>query len=229
MSNIAAIEDLALSEGGVFTTAQATRLGIPRDALAYAARVGRIERIAQGAYRLAASEDDGLDDLRAIWKLTAPGAFSHERMAACGWDGIAVCGPTAAHVLGIGDFYASPYHIVTPRRINSRRPDVRFVRADVARDEVLWRDGLPVMRPEAAIASLVRGKEDPSLVADAFVDAVRRYGAASLDIGRLEELLGERAFSKLIGDAGVRPGGSRSIVRLDGLGHVALLEGTGDE
>ena len=78
-SNRAGIEDLAISEGGVFTTAQAARLGIPRDALSYAARSGRIERVAQGAYRLASVADDGLDELRAIWKLTAPPAFSHER------------------------------------------------------------------------------------------------------------------------------------------------------
>lgn len=228
-NNRAAIEDLALSEGGVFTTSQAARLGIPRDALAYASRSGRIERVAQGAYRLAATADDGLDELRAIWKLTAPAAFSHERARAEGWDGVAVCGPTAAYVLGIGDFYASPYHVASPRRINSRREDARFVRASVAREDVVWRDGLPVTRPEATLSMLVRLGEDPSLVADAFVDAVRAYGATSLDLERAEALLGRRAFGRILEDAGIGPHGSRRLVRLDGLGHVALVEGDEDE
>ena len=223
-SNIAAIEDLALSEGGVFTTAQAARLGIPRDALAYAARSGRVERIAQGAYRLASTADDGLDELRAVWKLTAPASFSHERSKVEGWDGIAVCGPTAAYVLGVGDFYARPYHIATPRRINSRRSDVRFVRADVGREDVVWRDGLPVTCPEATVAFLARGFEDPSLVADAFVDAVREYGSTLLDVKRLERLLGKRSFQQLIADAGIFQNGSRSLVNLDDLGHVAIVE-----
>ena len=228
-SNRAGIEDLAISEGGVFTTAQAARLGIPRDALSYAARSGRIERVAQGAYRLASVADDGLDELRAIWKLTVPSAFSHERAKVEGWDGIAICGPTAAYILGVGDFYASPYHIVAPRRINSRRGGVRFVRADVAREDVFWRDGLPLTRPDMTIASLVLLGEDPSLVADAFIDAVRTYGATSLDIERVKALLGEREFERVLWDAGIGPGGHRRLMRLDGLGHVAIVEGIGNE
>lgn len=228
-SNIAAIEDLALSEGGVFTTAQAARLGIPRDALAYAARSGRVERVAQGAYRLAATADDGLDELRAVWKLTAPSTFSYERSKAEGWDGIAVCGPTASYILGIGDFYANSYHISAPMRINSRRRDVRFVRTDVSREDVVWLDGLPVTRPELTIAMLVRLGEDPSLIADAFVDAVRTYGSTSLDINRAKTLLGERAFEQVLGDAGIWPGGPRRLIQLDGLGHVAIVEGIEDE
>ena len=228
-SNIAAIEDLALSEGGVFTTAQAARLGIPRDALAYAARSGRVERVAQGAYRLAATADDGLDELRAVWKLTAPSTFSYERSKAEGWDGIAVCGPTASYILGIGDFYANSYHISAPMRINSRRRDVRFVRTDVSREDVVWLDGLPVTRPELTIAMLVRLGEDPSLIADAFVDAVRTYGSTSLDINRAKTLLGERAFEQVLRDAGIRLKGPRRLMRLDELGHVAIVEGVEGE
>ena len=224
-SNRAAIEDLALSEGGVFTTAQAIRLHIPRDALSYAARAGRIERIEHGAYRLAASEDDGLDELRAYWKLTVPSAFTHERSAREEWDGIAVCGPTAAHILEIGDFYAAPYHIAAPRRINSRKKDVRFVRLDIPREDVIWRAGLPVTRPEATLAFLARGFEDPSLVADAFVDAVRRHGSTSFDINKLKRLLGDGPYARLIEDAGITSGGeSRKLVDLDEFGHVAIAD-----
>ena len=50
-NNIAAIDELSASEG-VFTTAQAQRLGISRNALSHACKVGRLERVAHGAYRL---------------------------------------------------------------------------------------------------------------------------------------------------------------------------------
>lgn len=92
-NNIAAIDELSASEG-VFTTAQAQRLGISRNALSH------------GAYRLSGAPNSETDELAAIWKLTASTAFSWERQAK--WDGVAVGGSTAAWLLGIGDFHLSP-------------------------------------------------------------------------------------------------------------------------
>ena len=46
-NNIAAIDELSASEG-VFTTAQAQRLGISRTALSHACKGGRLERVAHG-------------------------------------------------------------------------------------------------------------------------------------------------------------------------------------
>lgn len=91
-NNIAAIDELSASEG-VFTTAQALRLGITRNALAHACKVSRLERVAHGAYRLAGAPSSSTDELAAIWKLTSPSAFSWERQAE--WDGVAVGGATA--------------------------------------------------------------------------------------------------------------------------------------
>ena len=105
-NNIAAIDELSASEG-VFTTAQAQRLGISRNALSHACKVGRLERVAHGAYRLSGAPSSETDELAAIWKLTASTAFSWERQAK--WDGVAVGGSTAAWLLGIGDFHLSPY------------------------------------------------------------------------------------------------------------------------
>lgn len=92
-NNIAAIDELSASEG-VFTTAQAQRLGISRNALSHACKVGRLECVAHGAYRLSGAPSSETDELAAIWKLTASTAFSWERQAK--WDGVAVGGSTAA-------------------------------------------------------------------------------------------------------------------------------------
>lgn len=136
-NHIAALNELSASEG-VFTTAQAARLGITRNALSQAVTSGRAERIAHGAYRLAGSQGDFIDELAAVWKLTNPAAFTHERMQVGAWDGIAIGGSTAASLQNLGDFYLSPYRIYAPRRINSRMKSASFAIRRVDPDDVSW-------------------------------------------------------------------------------------------
>lgn len=64
-SNITAISELSESEG-VFTTARAARMDISRDALAHSCRVGRLERICHGAYRMAGTQRRDTDELNAF-------------------------------------------------------------------------------------------------------------------------------------------------------------------
>ena len=76
--------------------AQAERIGIPRDALHDAVESGRLKRIVRGAYRMVGSGSSCTDELAAIWNLTAPAKFSHERMRVSDWDGIVIGGSTAS-------------------------------------------------------------------------------------------------------------------------------------
>ena len=212
--HISSIAELSETEG-VFTTAQAARTGVPRDALHDGVCAGRLERVAHGAYRLVGSGSEQADELVAIWKLTAPAKFTHERAQAEAWDGVAVGGATAASLLDIGDFYLSPYRIYAPRRINSRNKDASFAVREISRDEVSFERGLPVTMPERTIFDLVVDDEDHSLVADALRDAC---GAGRpFDLGKLEALLasrygrckGEKTFASLLADAGVSESGRR--------------------
>ncbi|MCB7036679.1 hypothetical protein LIZ81_03160 [Eggerthella sinensis] len=155
--------------------------------LAKTCEAGKLARIAHGAYRMAGTPASHLDDLEAAWKLTAPAKMSHERMAVDAWDGIAIAGTTAASLLGIGDFHLTPYRILAPRRINSRNPDTRFGVRDIAREDVTFREGLPVTRIERTLLDLSLDNEEPSLVQDALADA-RRQG---LDEELLERLVFE--------------------------------------
>lgn len=207
-NHIEKIAELSESEG-VFTTAQAARMGIPRDALHDAVESGRLERVVRGAYRMVGFGSSLTDELAAIWKLTAPAKFSHERMRVADWDGIAVGGFTASALLGIGDLQLSPYRLYAPRRINTRNPSASFVRREVARDEVTFDSGLPVTRPERTVFDLVVDDEDLSLVADALSDASRRY--SDFDYGRLQRLLegrygnecGRVIYQGLVEDSGI--------------------------
>ena len=179
--HITAMNELSSSEG-VFTTAQAQRLGIPRDALAHACAAGRTERICRGAYRLAGTQSRETDALAAIWKLTGPARFTWERQAE--WDGVAVGGTTAASLQGIGDFFASPYRIYAPRRINSRLEAATFAARAINAEDVSWEQSLPLTRPERTLIDLCLDSEDPSLIADAYRD-VRDIGLDYEHLGKL--------------------------------------------
>ena len=195
-SNIAAINELSASER-VFTTAQAERLGVSRDALAKACASGSLVRIAHGAYRMAGVPPTELDELIAVWKLTKPALFFHERASRELWDGIAVAGHTAASILGIGDFYLSPYRLVAPRRMRSNALSATFATRCVEREDVSFSEGLPVTRPERTLVDLVLDDEDPSLVADA-LEGAREGG---LDVARLEWLVGSEFGRTKVGVA----------------------------
>ncbi len=179
--HIAAIRELSASEG-VFTTSQAKRIGIPRDALAHAHKAGRIERVCHGAYRLVGAQTRETDDLAAIWKLTDATRFTWERQHS--WDGICIGGITAASLQDMGDFFMSPYQIYAPKRINSRIENARFSKREIAGEDVTWRQGLPLTKPERTLVDLCLDQEDPSLITSAFCDAETKR----LDFARLEQL-----------------------------------------
>lgn len=208
-NHISSIIEIAEFEG-VFTTAQAARLDISRDALHDACKSGRLERIAHGAYRLMGSGFEETDELFALWKLTAPKLFAHERLAH--WDGICVGGSSAAYLNGMGDFHLSPYRFYSKKRINSRNPSARFGIRDIDRKDVSVERGIPVTRPERTIFDIMLDREDPSLIVDALHDAANPN--RSFNYARLQEMLVEKygmakgnfIFKSLLADSGIPEG-----------------------
>ncbi len=196
MDHIAALNELSASEG-VFTTAQAARLGIPRKTLSQAVASGRAERIVHGAYRLSSTMGNLTDELAAIWKLTDPFAFTHERLSSKAMGGIIIGGATAACLLGIGDFHLSPYRIYSPKRINSRIKVASFATRAIDPSDVTIVEGLPVTRPERTLIDLCLDFEDPSLIEGAFRDAATK----SLDMDRIRIILDEQPNGKLVRSA----------------------------
>ncbi len=184
--HISAMNELSASEG-VFTSRQAARLGITAKALYQAVASGRAERIVHGAYKLAGTPATEHNHVAAIWKLTEPAKFTYERMAA--WDGIAIGGTSAANILGIGDFWLSPYRIYAPRRINSRIAEASFATRAVDEEDIAWVDGLPVTKDERTLVDLCLDFEDPSLIEDALRDAVSK----GLDFDRLALLVSQKS------------------------------------
>ena len=150
-SHMPVLAALSREEGGVFTAAQAVRSGVPRDAISYALRTSKLERVARGAYRLSGTVPAELDLAVALWKLTAPTAYSRERLST--FDGVAVGGRTAACAWGIGDLYPYPCRIYAPGRLRSRVADVSFAQRQIDPFDTIFRCGMVVTRPERTVLS----------------------------------------------------------------------------
>ena len=100
---------LSREETGIFTAARPVRLEVPRDAISYALRTGRLESDARGAYRLTGMMPTELDLAVASRKLTAPSTLTRERISTA--DGIVVGGRTATHTWGISAPRDRPHRI----------------------------------------------------------------------------------------------------------------------
>lgn len=127
------------------------------------------------------------DELNALWKLTNPSLCAWERKRQ--WDGIAVSGTTAANLQQMGDFHLSP---LQDDRAHAHQYEKRFPFFCKARDcraGYRWLDGLPVTKPERTLVDLCLDCEDPSLIIDAYNDALGR----GLDIQRLKEFVKENS------------------------------------
>lgn len=207
-NHLKAITQLAESEG-VFTTAQAERMAVPRDALHDAFASGRVERIMRGAYRLVGSGASFTDELVAAWKLTSPAQFTHERIRVSDWDGVTVGGATASALHEIGNLHLSPYRIYAPRRINSRNTATSFAKRTVSRSDVMFSHGVLVTRLERTVFDLIVDNEDLSLVADTLRDAWWLY--RDFDFDRLAGLLrgqynrekAQKLYTDLLADSGL--------------------------
>lgn len=188
-SHMPILAALSREEGGVFTAAQAVRSGVPRDAISYALRTGKLERVVRGAYRLSGTVPAELDLAVALWKLTDPATPTRDRLTS--FDGVAVGGRTAACAWGMGDLHPYPCRVYAPGRLRSRVADVSFAQRRVDPDDTIFKGGMVVTRPERTILDLALDGEDPSLVADALADARHRLaGTGEFDMARLRELFG---------------------------------------
>lgn len=185
------ISDIAASQWGMITTAQARVHGVARANLAHRLRTGALERTDHyGVYRVAATPTSHLDDVRAAWLSTRPEALAVDRIAVPRPDAV-IAAAAAAAVHGIGDVYPSPYTIIVPARRQSTRGVISYSWRALEPQDIEVINGLPVTTRERTIIDLLNEEGDASIVADALRDAVR--GIYDLDQARLAKLLAPMA------------------------------------
>ncbi|MFI5721112.1 type IV toxin-antitoxin system AbiEi family antitoxin domain-containing protein [Nocardia sp. NPDC051750] len=153
------LADLAETQWGLFTTAQATRLfGLHHLTLLRYTEDGVLLRIRHGVYRLpdAAPHPIGsvLDEIHAEWLALEPRRTVAERIYDTVPFGV-VSHHTAAWLQNLGNLTASPgdrHHFTLHRR--RRRPGVAFHAAELAATDWHFIDHMPVTRPLRTVADL---------------------------------------------------------------------------
>lgn len=187
-SDISELEQLAASQWGMFTTAQAQALGFRRNQISRMVDSMRAEPMCYGVYRFVAGSEPAHADLKAAWLSAFPKETAAERLAKKPFDAV-VAAETAAAALGAGDFHLSPYTFITATRKQTTRKDMRFLGCSLDEADVVMVDGLPTTSFERTVFDLLRIDEDPSLV-DGFMRDAARNRAHAFDFERLSELLG---------------------------------------
>lgn len=175
------LASLAAGQWGMLTAAQAAAAGIARSTLLRREQGGTLERIRHGVYRLAGTPSDTLDEIRAAWLASNPGAIARERRSD---PDVIVGGAAAATAHRMGDLYPSPYLFYTPSRRRSTQDDVHYVTRSIPEEDAMILDGLPITTRERTLSDLLKEDgADLSLVADALRDA--EMSDTDLDTGAL--------------------------------------------
>jgi predicted transcriptional regulator of viral defense system len=156
--------EIAATQEGHFTTAQAGEAGYSPQLLMKHLKGGRIRRVRRGVYRLVQFPAGEHEDLIVLWLWSEQaGVFSHE---------------TALAILDLSDVLPSQIHMTLPAPWASRR--LRIPRglvlhhADVPENERTWAGSVRVTTAGRTLVDCARSKVEPRLVRDAFEDGCAR-------------------------------------------------------
>ena len=165
------VHALALEQHGVFTSEQATRLGVDKRSLVTMAARGHLERLAHGMYR-----DRGTPETRwtpymraVLWPFRTPAVLSHE---------------TALALMELSDVNPSAIHITVPRLFRTKRtppPGVIVHRQDLVEAEITSVEGLPTTTAEKSIRDCAMENLGPALIRQALDDAQKNGWATTAE------------------------------------------------
>jgi predicted transcriptional regulator of viral defense system len=184
--------EIAESQGGYFSAAQARAAGFTSDLLSYHARAGHFERVARGVYRLRQFPASPLEDLFIAQLRAGPhSVVSHG---------------SALALYELSDILPAEVHLTVPPTASRRRPGLRQHTHWIDPEEVTAWDGLRVTTVPRALADVARSGMSEDRVRQAIQDAVDRgmvgpgqlEGAAARYGGRAARIfrryLRERSF-----------------------------------
>ena len=200
------LENLAYSQWGMFTAAQATALGLQRNQIARLVSSGKAEPMCYGVYRFLGGEDSPTAGIKAAWLSLFPEKTAYERLSERPYDAV-VAGRTAATLLGGGDFYATPFCFIAPQKRGTKRIDIELIGTPIEETDIVMIDTLPVACAERTVADLIRCDEDLSLIRGFLRDMLIQIDCP-VDATRLATLLAPLAasygFSKHDGESFAR-------------------------
>ncbi|WP_216395509.1 type IV toxin-antitoxin system AbiEi family antitoxin domain-containing protein [Arcanobacterium phocae] len=165
-------ENLAMSQWGMFTTAQAQQMGVRRNQISRLRDAGRVEELTYGVYQYVSGNQTSHADVKAAWLSVFPKETVYDRLNKPYFDAV-ISGGTAGYMHGVGDFHASPYMFTLSIRKQTSRDDIRYFRQEIDTRDIVEVDNLPVTTLERTIYDLIRLGEDPDLIANMIADAAR--------------------------------------------------------
>ncbi len=173
--------ELAADQHGFVRTEQAEEAGVRPDYLRRLAMKGRLERRAQGLYRLTALPVGPLDEY-------------HEAVLAARGEGV-VAGDAALALWGLADVNPREIEVILPagqrvRRANDHRFRLRQRRLHPAQIDSV--EGIRVLAPQAAIAEAIATGLEGKMVEQAIANARRRELIGEIGAARLRVQLADR-------------------------------------
>lgn len=163
---------LASEQAGLFTTAQASKLGIDRVKLHRGVQQGILRSPRRGVYAFESSPFPPDEELRAAWLSLNPSHTVAERLQIP--QDIVICTTSAAAHYGIGDFDTYQHEFYTARRKQSRADDIRLRIRDLNADDVDIVQGLPLTTPTRIVLDLLSERFDLGHISRMIFDAVRK-------------------------------------------------------
>jgi predicted transcriptional regulator of viral defense system len=160
--------ELAATQGGYFTAAQARGIGYDSRTVWHHAKTGQFERVSRGFYRLADFPPASHDDVIAAWVKAGPdrATVSHE---------------TALALYDLAPIRQRSLHITVhrkhrPYKGQARLPGVQVhtVTRPFPPGEVVQRFGVKVTSPARSIADAAQAGTDPSSIQEAIGNALRQ-------------------------------------------------------
>ena len=152
---------LAVTQGGYFTAAQAREIGYSYQAQHYHAQHGNWVRVDRGLYRLFGWPVGTHDDL-IRWTLWAGGraVVSHQ---------------TALNVHGIGEFSPARVHLTAPRGFSKRSVGIVIHTAALDRADIEEREGFRVTTPVRSLVDVASAGADGDQL-DRAIEEARELG-----------------------------------------------------
>ena len=153
--------EVAESQQGYFTSADAKSLGYDYPHQHFHVKQGNWIRVDHGIYRLKKFPAANHEDLMRWWLWSRrKGVLSHE---------------TAAAIYELGDLLPAKIHLTVPANFR-KTPTKNLVlhKADLSDPEIEKRDGLPVTKPLRTILDLARSHLDDERLSAATRDAITK-------------------------------------------------------
>jgi predicted transcriptional regulator of viral defense system len=180
--------ELASEQSGYFTAAQAKERGFSKALLAHHAKTGRFVRVRHGLYRFREYPSSPREDVVAAW-------------LAAGKEMATVSHESALDMLGLSDVVPETVHLTVPRskRYRSASPGITIhtTTRNLAKSDVVVRDGIRVTAPARSIIDAAEAGTAPEQVIAAVAQAIDRgmateaklLAAAKARGGRVERLV----------------------------------------